>query len=117
MGKQVWNGVEGMEAKWTPNLLGLSFLLNSGLKQATTGFLVVLQDVLVLLQDALFYYRKQVESLEDGRKGRIKCGKGVWWGNKAWRRCTLSKAQSNASRWLDSLIGNDNLAYKTRIQI
>ena len=56
----------------------MTIFLNSGLKQVATGFLVVLlQDVLVLIQDALFYYRKHAESLGDGREGEIKCGKGV----------------------------------------
>lgn len=47
----------------------------------------------------------------------MKCGKGVRWGNKAYKRCTLPKAQSNASRWLDLLKENDHFSYKTRIRI
>ena len=55
-------------------------LINLGLKEAATRFpIVLLQDVPVLLQDALFYYRKPAEILGDGREGRVKCGK-VYYG-------------------------------------
>jgi len=56
----------------------MTIFINSHLKHVAIGFpIVLLQDVLVLLQDALFYYRKQAEILGDGREGRMKYGKGI----------------------------------------
>lgn len=84
-------------------------LLNLGSKQAATVFPTgKLHDFLFLLQDPLFYHRKQAESLGSGIEGAMKHGKCIDCENKAWMGQTLSRAQSNALRWLDFLNGNDN---------
>jgi hypothetical protein len=54
------NGSDGLEASRGLILALVMIFLNSGSKQATTGFPTgCLQDVLVHLQDPLFYYRNR----------------------------------------------------------
>ncbi len=78
MKEEVWTSLKGMEAKERLNPSSNDNFLNSGLKHGATGFhVILLRDVLVLLQDALFYYKKRAESLGNGREGRMKCGKGI----------------------------------------